>query len=235
MEMWLSVEAPTIPGEDSTIVVDATSTNKVAELLAHLDGDGAPSDARWYVERSGAVLEPTVAIESIDLRSGDRLVRSRPIPPGTDPPRAVLVIASGPEAGRRIALEDGSWTIGRDRDNDLCIDDSALSRHHATLHVDGGSATIADARSANGTFVAGQPAEHPLAKALPSSWDARCCASSPGGTQLRPRSTHQQAREPSTGHPDGLFRIRGSTCPSRHRPRRRRHAGSRSSALWRRW
>lgn len=163
MEMWLSVEAPTIPGEDSTIVVDATSTNKVAELLAHLDGDGAPSDARWYVERSGAVLEPTVAIESIDLRSGDRLVRSRPIPPGTDPPRAVLVIASGPEAGRRIALEDGSWTIGRDRDNDLCIDDSALSRHHATLHVDGGSATIADARSANGTFVAGQPAEHPLA------------------------------------------------------------------------
>jgi FOG: FHA domain len=54
--------------------------------------------------------------------------------------------------------------IGRERDNDLVIDDDlGVSRHHAELraHADG-TYEIIDLGSHNGTFLNGRPVNHAL-------------------------------------------------------------------------
>ncbi|WP_035772591.1 FHA domain-containing protein, partial [Arthrobacter sp. Br18] len=73
---------------------------------------------------------------------------------GTSEPSLVLVISTGPDAGRLIPLGRGRHTIGRSCCN-ILIRDPGLSRHHATLSVGKERITISDQDSANGTRVDG--------------------------------------------------------------------------------
>lgn len=43
--------------------------------------------------------------------------------------------------------------IGRGADNDIIIDNSAISRHHAKIDVEDGNCIISDLNSTNGTFI----------------------------------------------------------------------------------
>ena len=66
----------------------------------------------------------------------------------------VLVIKSGPLAGRRV--EPGSeLTIGRAA-NDLSVDDPAISRRHAVFRLVGDALEVEDLGSRNGTLVNGE-------------------------------------------------------------------------------
>lgn len=63
----------------------------------------------------------------------------------------IRYIANGSE---RTADVGAALTIGRARDNDLpLLDDSAVSRHHACIALEGAGYVIEDLRSQNGTFV----------------------------------------------------------------------------------
>lgn len=55
------------------------------------------------------------------------------------------------------ALLQGSLTIGRTLENDLVLNGTTISRHHARLALDGIEATIADLGSANGVLVDDRP------------------------------------------------------------------------------
>jgi pSer/pThr/pTyr-binding forkhead associated (FHA) protein len=44
-----------------------------------------------------------------------------------------LVASSGPNAGSAFELMGSSITIGRAADNDIVLDDTMVSRHHARL------------------------------------------------------------------------------------------------------
>ncbi len=57
--------------------------------------------------------------------------------------------------GQRITIED-RCTIGRAKDNTICIPVISLSRHHATLALKEGKLSVRDEQSANGTFVNGK-------------------------------------------------------------------------------
>lgn len=46
-----------------------------------------------------------------------------------------------------------SYTIGRERDNNVCLPAKIVSRYHAVVRQKDGAWAIADQRSANGTFV----------------------------------------------------------------------------------
>ena len=46
--------------------------------------------------------------------------------------------------------------MGRSSDNDIHLSDSLVSRKHARIELQGGTYTIVDLDSANGTFVNGQ-------------------------------------------------------------------------------
>lgn len=57
--------------------------------------------------------------------------------------------------GQKIAIT-GECTIGRAKDNTICIPVISLSRHHATLTADESGLKVQDKESANGTFVNGK-------------------------------------------------------------------------------
>jgi pSer/pThr/pTyr-binding forkhead associated (FHA) protein len=56
---------------------------------------------------------------------------------------------------KEIPLEKEATTIGRKEENDIVIDNQAVSGHHAKIVQEGGSFFIEDLSSLNGTFVNG--------------------------------------------------------------------------------
>ncbi len=70
----------------------------------------------------------------------------------------VRLIERGTDAGqtREILLTEPEFLIGRGADCNLRLRESAVSRHHCTIRVAGGEATVLDLGSSNGTFVNGQ-------------------------------------------------------------------------------
>lgn len=66
---------------------------------------------------------------------------------------ASLTCIEGPETGAVLDLRDGSYTIGRGRDNNLILKDLAASRTHVRINVRNGECEVRDLRSGNGTRV----------------------------------------------------------------------------------
>jgi DNA-binding winged helix-turn-helix (wHTH) protein len=64
--------------------------------------------------------------------------------------------------GREIPLVDGEHVLGRDTDTSIELRSPAVSRHHARIVISGGSATLEDLGSKNGTSVRGQTLTSPL-------------------------------------------------------------------------
>lgn len=75
--------------------------------------------------------------------------------PATATTATRLVITSGPKAGLEIPLGSEPMTIGRSSESGLVIRDDYTSSHHARLALRGGTWTIQDLGSTNGTFLAG--------------------------------------------------------------------------------
>ena len=70
----------------------------------------------------------------------------------------IRLIERGTSAGqtREVPITEPEFLIGRGADCDLRLRDSSVSRHHCTLRISGGEATVVDLGSSNGTFVNGQ-------------------------------------------------------------------------------
>ncbi len=64
-----------------------------------------------------------------------------------------LVIAEGSDVGKVFVLRGEKFVIGRNPKNDLYLNDSRASRHHAELCFERGAYTLRDMGSCNGTFV----------------------------------------------------------------------------------
>ena len=67
----------------------------------------------------------------------------------------ILLVIEGGRSGERIAIPEGTWSIGRDPASDIVLEDAGVSRRHATLTSDGVGLSIEDAGSTNGTRVNG--------------------------------------------------------------------------------
>ncbi len=68
-----------------------------------------------------------------------------------------LEIRSGAEAGRRVQVQGGRFTVGREGAVDLVVQDPKVSRNHAYFQdLGNGSFALYDQGSSNGTFVNGQ-------------------------------------------------------------------------------
>ena len=64
--------------------------------------------------------------------------------------------------GRRVALRDGEYVIGRDAGSDVCLEDASVSRSHARLVIDGATVRLEDLGSKNGTKVGEEPVRGPV-------------------------------------------------------------------------
>ncbi|MEQ8174794.1 MAG: FHA domain-containing protein [Syntrophomonadaceae bacterium] len=74
-----------------------------------------------------------------------------------------LEITDGPDQGTRLMLTPGTFFIGRQDSNELCLSDKKVSRVHARITVSAnGEATLQDEKSSNGVFLGGQKLSRPL-------------------------------------------------------------------------
>ncbi|MCE9613977.1 MAG: FHA domain-containing protein [Lentisphaerae bacterium] len=67
-----------------------------------------------------------------------------------------LAFDSGSAKGRRVAVPEGGFGLGRESTNDLAIDDATLSREHCQFFFRAGKLWVSDLQSANGTEVNGK-------------------------------------------------------------------------------
>ena len=65
-----------------------------------------------------------------------------------------IQVHSPQQADRAYPLKMGTTTIGRDQNNDIVLDDPAISRVHAHVDYDGVNCKVIDQNSSNGTFLA---------------------------------------------------------------------------------
>lgn len=56
---------------------------------------------------------------------------------------------------RRVLLADGFYTVGRDSECDITLHHASVSRLHGRVRVSGGTLTVEDAGSKNGTWIGG--------------------------------------------------------------------------------
>ena len=66
-----------------------------------------------------------------------------------------LWVRGGIDDGKTIRLAEGISVMGRASDNAVVIEDGGVSRQHAAIRVDSGTAWIEDLGSKNGTRVNG--------------------------------------------------------------------------------
>ena len=72
-----------------------------------------------------------------------------------------LTVQKGPNRGESYSLHGGTVTLGRQEDNQIVINDSKVSRHHARLVWQGDTYSVQDLESANGTWVNQQRIRRP--------------------------------------------------------------------------
>ena len=65
---------------------------------------------------------------------------------------AQLIVDNGKDEGKQFALY-GDASIGRVADNDIIIDDTAMSSYHARIKEENGRFTILDTNSTNGVYI----------------------------------------------------------------------------------
>lgn len=71
---------------------------------------------------------------------------------------AISIILNAQEVDRKV-LDQDLIAIGRDMDNDIVINNLAVSRCHAILQINKGQITVKDMASSNGTFINGKKIE----------------------------------------------------------------------------
>jgi pSer/pThr/pTyr-binding forkhead associated (FHA) protein len=67
-----------------------------------------------------------------------------------------LMVIKGPIIGERFFINKKIFTIGRNPDSDILLDDITVSRQHAVIEKKGDDFLIKDMESLNGTYINGK-------------------------------------------------------------------------------
>ena len=72
-----------------------------------------------------------------------------------EPVRLRLTVVSGPDQGKQLVLERGSYRIGKKPGLELSLSDASVSRIHLLIDVLPASLSVTDNNSSNGSFCDG--------------------------------------------------------------------------------
>ena len=134
-----------VPATGTMLSSGATLKMGEAELVfMRTESAGAPTGTGLASGRTG-----TGSAGEAPLRPGETMV----IPSGQPAVMAWLAVTSGPAKGKSYQLKEGDNTIGRSSENDLSIEDTAISRNHAMVRVQEGRFVLVDLGSRSGTKV----------------------------------------------------------------------------------
>jgi pSer/pThr/pTyr-binding forkhead associated (FHA) protein len=75
-----------------------------------------------------------------------------------------LVIIKGPNIGDKFLINKSKFTIGRNLESDIFLDDVTVSRKHAVLKKVGKDFRIKDSGSLNGSYINGEIVENATLK-----------------------------------------------------------------------
>ena len=112
---------------------------------------GAPVTGLWA---ASARLPDDLPLSAPELGHGAVLGLGGPVPGSDRRSRSSaleLRVIGGPDAGRSIPLGQGQHVIGRGSDASVRLDDADVSRRHAVVDVGGGSISVTDLGSTNGS------------------------------------------------------------------------------------
>jgi Protein of unknown function (DUF3662)/FHA domain len=139
-----------------TVLLSVDDVERLAQFATPLAvelADAAEEHAldEGYTLRGPAEVE---LIEDPDLHTGQFDVQAA-IRPGARSARATAWLTAAD--GTRVALTAAdTLTIGRQSDCDIVVNDTNVSRHHAEIRVEDGTAVLVDLGSLNGTRVNGK-------------------------------------------------------------------------------
>jgi pSer/pThr/pTyr-binding forkhead associated (FHA) protein len=160
------LKADAIKPQHASIVVDSRGFT----LIVRTNDAHTHVNARPVRERAILRLGDVISLDSINVvLKPDRDEAIRPPPAATDdlnlakddpqrsgPPRVVLRAVSGPYFGKAIPIT-GKLTVGRGDSCDLVLDDPEMGPSHAEIRVSGGSISLRDLGSSQGSQVNGVP------------------------------------------------------------------------------
>lgn len=162
VELKLKLNGFVLKIQDGRIREIATGTCQGVGTIACRGQELASETTPKYQLPGNMVLEPGIQIprlaEPKPLQQ-PKLRRSfagggNSLQPRQGHPVALLVGIDGPVRGRQFYMDKVHFRIGRNADNDLCIDsDDNVSRYHACLSYEKGSLFLSDQDSKNGTFL----------------------------------------------------------------------------------
>lgn len=174
MQLRLSAQASS--GETQEIILSCDVTATVAEVARALIRSGLTGDSeleRIATARAAPVtlvgraeglgpwvmLDPASSISSSGLRSGwsIRAVRedgTESTTPRLIPAVGTVEVLDGPQRGARYSLAVGTNSVGRDPRSRILLDETSVSRRHASIDVNE-RVLVRDLGSANGTTVDG--------------------------------------------------------------------------------
>ncbi|MFC1935847.1 FHA domain-containing protein [Chloroflexota bacterium] len=158
---WLSIVgvAAALAVGVSYLVVTAVRAGRWAEaepegIVTPAEGVPLMPEAEEFTRTLGSEAAVAPGMGAADITGAGVAPAAAP----TQAPAAWLVFKSGPRTGQSIPLDPEATRIGRGSDNDLVVDDPAVSRRHATIAFQGGTYVVEDAGSSSGTLVEGSTA-----------------------------------------------------------------------------
>ncbi|MBV9356132.1 MAG: FHA domain-containing protein [Chloroflexi bacterium] len=132
----------------------AIAANSLSDSSSAIVGGHSPGD------RSSTARAPASVLGASGGGRPERLLDARPAPPSAAndetilAPRArVRVVEKG--VTREVLFRSAELTVGRGPDNDVVVQDSLASRHHARFVIDREGYSVEDLSSRNGTWVNG--------------------------------------------------------------------------------
>ena len=164
--------------DDVVVTADAATTvADVARTIARVDPHGPMAaggglawgphggptltlQAQLPGQERPVVLPPDVPVGEAWIGSGaavaviDARAQRSGAAVGQAPARVAVQVVEGPDAGLRVELPEGSWTIGRAPECDVRLTDALVSKRHARLDVARGIELV-DLGSANGVEIDG--------------------------------------------------------------------------------
>jgi S-DNA-T family DNA segregation ATPase FtsK/SpoIIIE len=141
-----------VDGNLVDVEVTARETDRLSDLLPALASTlGRPVTALWA---ASARLADDAPLTAPELGHGAMLGVGRPIAGSERGRRSSaleLHVVGGPDAGRTVPLGQGRHVLGRSSHASVLLEDPDVSRQHVAVQVGGGTITVADLRSTNGS------------------------------------------------------------------------------------
>jgi serine/threonine protein kinase len=155
----------------SAAALGAALDSAMSDVTEILEVENAP-DGNLFKKYQESLTEPAPPLEVTGLTSGLEIGSTELQPvPGTErmeqPKRQIVILVSlDGNPPQTFTLDKETVTIGRDKENDLILDDLKISRRHAQITWDGSNHYAMDLNSANGTYLEGAR----LQPGIPTVW-----------------------------------------------------------------